>query len=165
MVILPRRITPVEWSFAFLVIGIAPLVPVLAQTLVTTVFHCPHGVFLRLVDVQHLATVFRLVDVQHLAASNGSSAVWVIQVAYGLHLQHVFSADALVATLVEEDAGIVPVVYDGVAHEFRTLCPACAFHVLLRVASRHSLNEAHTVARLYVLLPRCHVHPAHHITA
>ena len=87
----------------------------------------------------------------------------VVLVTYGFHLQHVFAANALVTTLVEEDAGVVAVVDDGIAHEGCALLPACALDVLLGIAGGHGLRKADTVTRLHILFPRRHVHPAHHV--
>ena len=145
--------------------GIAVRVPILAQALVATVFHGPHGVLVRFVDIQHLAAILRLVDVEHLTTADGSSAIRVEQVANLLHFEHVFAADALVATFVEDDGRIIPVIDNGVAHQLGTLMPTCSLHILLGITSRHGLDETDTVARLDVLLPRRHVHPTYKIAA
>ena len=121
VVVVGSRLATIQRTVALLVEGVAPLVPILAQALVAAVLHGPHRVFLALVDIQHLATILSLVDVQHLTAADGTAAVRVELVAYGLHLQHVLAADALVATLVEQDAGIVAVVDNGIAHQFGAL--------------------------------------------
>ena len=71
--------------------------------------------------------------------------MWVVLIAYGFHLEHVLAADALVATLIEEYAGVVAVVYYGIAHQFGALCPSWSFHVFLSIAGRHSLYESHAV--------------------
>ena len=163
MVIVGSGLATIQRTVALLVIRVAILVPVFAQTLVATVLHRPHGVFLRLVDIQHLATILSLVDVEHLTAADSTSAMRVVRVANLLHLQHVLTADALVATLIEQDAGIVAVVDDGITHQLRALRPARPLHILLGITSRHSLRQSHTVARLDVLLPRGDVHPAHHV--
>ena len=87
----------------------------------------------------------------------------VIHVTQLFHLQHVFSADTLVATLIEEDARVVAIVDNGVAHQRRALCPPCPLHVFLGVTGRHGLYESHAVARLHILFPRCDMHPAHEV--
>ena len=46
VVVLRGGLATIERAVAFLVVGVAPLVPVLAQALITTVFHGPHGVLL-----------------------------------------------------------------------------------------------------------------------
>jgi len=146
-------------------IRIAIVIPIFTQALVATVLHSPHGVFLRLVDIQHLTTIFCLVDVQHLTASDGPTTIGVVGITDLLHLQHVLTTDALVTTFVEEDTGIVAVINDGIAHQFGTLSPAGTFHVFLGITCRHGLWQTNTVARLNVLLPWCHVHPSHHVAA
>ena len=165
VVVFIGRLVAVERSVALLVEGVAVAVPVFAQTLVATVFHGPHGMLLRLVDIEHLAAIFRLVDIQHLPAADGSSAVWVVGVADLFQFEHVLTRDALVAALIEQNAGIVAVVDDGVAHQFLTLCPARTRHILLGIPGRHGLDQSHTVARLDVLFPWCDMHPAYQITA
>ena len=164
MVIVIGWLATIERTVALLMEGIAVFVPILAQPLVTTVFHGPHGVLVRFVDIQHLTTILRLVDVQHLTTADSPSAVRVELVANALHFKHVFAADALVATFVEDNGRIIPIIDDGVAHQFRTLVPTGTFHVLLSITGRHGLDQAHTVARLDVLLPRRHVHPAHEVS-
>ena len=74
-----------------------------------------------------------------------------------------FTADALVAALVEEYGGIVAVIDDGIAHQLCALRPARPLHVLLGIAGGHGLDESHTVARLDILLPRSDVHPTHKV--
>ena len=163
VVVLMSRFAAVERSVALGMVGVAPLVPVFAQSLVAAVLHGPHGVLVRLVDVEHLAAVFGFVDVEHFAAADGTSAVGVVGVAQVFHLQHVLARDALVAALIEKDRGVVAVVDDGVAHQGHTLLPAGALHVFLRIAGRHGLDESHAVARLDVLFPGRDVHPAHQV--
>ena len=144
VIIVGCRFAAVERTVAFLVERVAVVVPVLAQSFVAAVLHGPHGVFFRLVDVEHFSAVLCLIDVEHLARADGTAAEGVVLVAYLLHLHHVFARDTLVAALVEHDAGIVAVVDDGVAHQFRALCPS-------------------RVARFNVLFPRRDMHPAHQI--
>ena len=86
MIILRGGLAAIERAFALAVVGVAPLVPVLSQTLVATILHGPHGVLLRLIDIQHLAAILRLVNIEHLTAANGAAAVRVVLVANGLHL-------------------------------------------------------------------------------
>ena len=145
-------------------IRIAIVIPIFTQALVATVLHSPHGVFLRLVDIQHLTTIFCLVDVQHLTASDGPTTIGVVDITDLLHLQHVLTADALVTTFVEEDTGVVAIIDDGIAHHFGALSPAWSFHVFLSITCWHGLWQTNAVARLDVLLPWCHVHPSHHVT-
>ena len=163
VVIFCSRLAAIQRAVALLVEGIAVLIPILAQALIATVFHRPHRVLVALVDIQHLAAVLRLIDVEHLTAADGTAAAGVIVIANLLHFQHVLAADALVATLVEEYRGVVAVIDDGIAHQFRALCPSRSFHILLCITGRHCLNQSYTVTRLNVLLPRCDMHPAHHI--
>ena len=73
--------------------------------------------------------------------------------------------DAEVATFIENDGRVVAVVDDGVAHQCGALLPARAIDILLGIAGRHGLEQAHTVARLDVLLPRADVHPADEIAS
>ena len=163
VVVLQGRVASIERAVALLVVGVAPLVPILAQAFVATVLHSPHRVLLRFVDIEHLAAILCLVDVEHLTAADGASATGVILVADGLHLEHVLAADALVATLVEEYRGVVAVVDDGITHQLRALLPAGTLDILLGIAGGHGLRQSDAVARLDVLLPRCDVHPAHHV--
>ena len=44
-----------------------------------------------------------------------------------------------------QNAGVVAVVYYGIAHQFGALCPSWSFHVFLCIAGRHSLYESHAV--------------------
>ena len=161
VVVIKGRGITVEWAIAFLVVRVTLLVPILAQTLVATVFHRPHGVFFALVDIQHLATILGFVDIQHLATADSTSAVGVVSIANLLHLNHVFATDTLVTALVEQDRGIVAVIDDGIAHQGCSLLPARPLHIFLGIACRHGLDETHTVARLDILFPRGYVHPAH----
>ena len=163
VVILQGRVPAIERTVALFVVRVALLVPVFSQSLVATIFHRPHRVLLRLIDVEHLAAILRLVNIEHLTTADGSASMRVVRIADGLHLQHVLTRDALVAALVKEYRGIVAVIDDGVAHHRLSLFPPWAVHVLLGIASGHRLWQSHTVARLHVLLPRCHVHPAHHV--
>ena len=163
VVVVGGRLAAIERTVALLVIGIRIFVPVFAQSLVATIFHGPHGMLLRLVDIQHLAAIFRLVDVKHLTRADGPAAIGIVLVAQRLHLEHVLTADALVATLVEQDAGIVTVVDDGIAHQVLALLPPRSFNVLLGITGGHGLNQSDTVARLDVLLPGCDVHPSDQI--
>ena len=91
VIIVGSGITTVERAVTFLMEWIAVFIPVFAQSLVAAILHRPHGMFLRLIDIQHLAAVFRLVDIQHLTAADGPTAIGVVLVAYLLHLQHVLS--------------------------------------------------------------------------
>ena len=163
VVVVKGRGITVQRTVAFLVVRIALLVPILTQALVATVFHRPHGVFLALVDIQHLATIFGFVDIQHLATADSTSAVGVVSIANLLHLNHMFATDALVAALIEQDGWVVAVVDDGIAHQGCTLLPAWTLHIFLGIASGHCLNQTHTVARLDILFPRGYVHPAHQV--
>ena len=163
MVIVGSRFAAIKRAIAFLMIGIAIFVPIFTKSLVATVFHRPHRVFLRLVDIQHLTAIFCFVDVKHLTRAYGTSAIRVIFIADGFHLQHVLTAYALVAALIEEDRGVVAVVDDGIAHQFCTLIPARTSDILFCIAGGHGLNQSHTVARLDILFPRGDMHPAHQI--
>src|SRR6185503_7559232 len=121
------------------------VVPVLAQAFVPRVLHGPQRAASALVDVQHLAAVLGHGAVEHLAAAHGAAAEGIVAVAYGLHLGHVLLADALVAGLVHDDAGVVAVVDDGVAHQLQALGPGAALRVALGIARRHHLHQAHAV--------------------
>ena len=155
----------IERAVALLVKGIGLLVPVFAQPLVPTVFHGPHRLAGALVDVEHLAAVFCLADVEHLAAAYGTAAKGVVLVADGLQLEHVLAADALIASLVEDDAGVVAVVDDGIAHQLHALLPTGALHIFFGIAGRHGLEKSHAVARFHILLPGGDMHPANQIAA
>ena len=146
MVVLDGRLAAIERSAALAMVGIALFIPIFAESFVATIFHGPHGSALALVDVQHLASVVRFLDVQHLAAADGSASVGVVLVAQGLHLDHVFAADALVSAFIEDDAGVVAIVDDGIAHQLHALLPSRAFHIFLGVAGRHRLHQSHAVA-------------------
>ena len=116
-----------------------------------------------LVDVEHLAAILCLADVQHLTRADGTPSVRIILITQGFHLQHVLTTDGLVAAFIENDARIVTIVNNGIAHQLDTLFPLAALAVFLRIAGRHGLHQAHAVARLDVLLPGRDVHPAHQI--
>ena len=73
------------------------------------------------------------------------------------------TTNGLVAAFVEDDARIVAIVDDGVAHQLDTLFPLATLTIFFRIASRHGLHQAHAIARLDVLLPRRDVHPAYQI--
>ena len=121
------------------------------------------GLWRDLVDVEHLAAVLGDLAGEHLAAPMARPPCGIVLVAHGLHLGHVRLADALVAALVEEDAGVVAVVDDGVAHDLDALLPAAAVDVALGVAGGHGLHQADAVAGFDVLLRRRDVHPAHQV--
>ena len=165
VIVFMSRLTPIERSVTFLMIRIAILVPILTKTLVTTVLHSPHRVLLRLIDIQHLTTILRLVNVEHLAAAYGPATIRIILVTNGFHLQHVFTTDALVATLIEDDRRIIAIIDDGITHQVGTLLPARALHIFLCITGRHSLQQSYPVARLYILLPWSDVHPAYQIAS
>ena len=84
VVVVVSRLATVQRAVAFLVERIAVLIPILAQTLVTMVFHLPHRVLCALVDVEHLAAILSLIYIEHLTAANGSAPMRVVFVAYGL---------------------------------------------------------------------------------
>ena len=161
VIVVAGGLTTIERPVALLVEGVGIFVPILAQSLVAAILHGPHGMLLRLVDVKHLAAILGFVDVEHLTAADGAATMGVVLVADGFQLQHVLTADALVAAFVEDDARVVAVVDDGIAHQAGALRPAGALHVLLSVASGHGLEQAYAVAALNVLLPRRYVHPTH----
>ena len=89
----------------------------------------------------------------------------VVEVADGLHLGHVDVGDILIATLVEDDGGVVAVVDDGIAHELHAVLPAASLDIFLGIAGGHGLDEAYAVARLDVLLPGGDMHPAYEVAA
>ena len=159
------RSLAVPGACTLLVEGVGIVVPVLAIAFVAAIFHGPHRVLAALVDVEHLAAIFCLVDVEHLAAAGGASAMGVKAVADLLQFHHVLAADAFVAAFVEEYRGVVAVVNDGIAHQFAALLPLSSLAVLLGIARRHGLDEAHAVARFDILLPGGDVHPAHQVAA
>ena len=71
--------------------------------------------------------------------------------------------DALIAALIKQNAGVVAVIDDGIAHQLYALFPLAPRGIVLGIARRHSLYEAYPVARLHILLPRSDVHPAHKV--
>ena len=146
VVIVIGWLTTTEWTVAFFVIRITVFIPILAQPLVATVFHSPHRMLVRLVDIQHLATIFCLIDVKHLTTANGTTAIGVVLVANCLQFEHVLSRDAFIATLIKKDTGIVAVIDDGIAHQFHALFPTGTSNILLSITSRHSLYQSYTVA-------------------
>ena len=73
------------------------------------------------------------------------------------------AADGIVAAFVEQYAGRVAQIDDGVAHQLNTLAPPAAFGVFLGIARRHRLNQAHTVAAFGILLRGGYVHPADNV--
>ena len=164
VVVVSSRRSAVEWAVAFLVVGVALLVPILAQTFVATVLHRPHRMFFTLVDIEHLSAILGFVDVQHLTTANGASAIWIVSVANLLHFLHVLARDTFVAALKEQNGRIIAVINNGITHQGCTLLPAWTFHIFFCIAGRHGLNQTHTVARLDILLPRCYMHPAHQVT-
>ena len=163
MVVVSGRFASIKRTIAFFMIRIAVFIPVLTQSLVATVFHRPHRMLLTLVDIKHLTAIFCLIDVEHLTRADGTSAIWVIFIADGFHLQHVLTADALVAALIEENRGIVAVVDDCISHQFCTLIPTRTGDIFLCITGRHGLNQSHTVARLDILFPWGDMHPAYEV--
>ncbi len=155
----------VQRAVAFLVIRVAPRVPIPAQGFVTAIFHHPHRLGVALVHIKHLAAILGLRPVKHLTAAYRTASVGVILVSYRLHGYHVPGGYALVSALIEYDTRIVAVVYYGIAHKLFALFPATAVDIFLGIAGRHGLYQANTVARLDILFPRGDVHPAHHIAA
>ena len=146
-------------------IGIAPVVPVTAQSLVTAILHGPEGLTATLVDIEHLASILRRLAVEHLAAADGTSAMRVKLIAQGLHVGHVRFGDRFVARLIEYDAWIVAIVDYGVSHQSDALFPLPSFDILLGISGRHRLNQSNAVARLDILTPRRHMHPPDHVAA
>ena len=120
---------------------------------------------LALVDVEHLASELCLTDVKHLTGTDGTSSIRVIHIPDGLHLHHVFTGNGLVSALIEYDARIVPVVYDGIPHHFHTMLPLAALAVFFRVSGRHSLRHSDAVTRFHILFPRTYMHPTHKVSA
>ena len=165
VIVVGSRSITIERPSALFVIRIAPRIPIFAQAFVATILHLPHRVLRRLVHIEHLATILGFVDIEHLTRADGTSAKGIVLVANGLEFEHVIAGNGLVAALVEEDAGIVAIVDDGIAHEFYTLLPATTLDVFLGIARRHRLDESHAVARLDSLLPRRDVHPAHEVAS
>ena len=163
VVVVTGILATIKGPLAFGVVGIALGIPILAQALVAAILHGPHRVLGRGVDVEHLATILGFVDVEHLAATDGSSAMRVVEVAHALHLYHVLPTDRFIAALVEEYAGVVAVIYDGIAHEFHAVLPLAPLSILFGIAGWHGLDEAHAVTRLHILLPWCHMHPPHEV--
>ena len=116
MVVGYGTLATIEWSLAFFVVRVAPFVPVATDALVTVILHHEHRLAGTFVDIQHFTAIFGHLRVQHVTATDGASAVWVVLVAYLFHLSHILLRNLVVATLIEDDAGIVAVVDDGVTH-------------------------------------------------
>ena len=165
VVVCVSRCVAIERTVAFLVVRIAPWVPVPAESLVAAVFHHPHRLGVALVYVEHLASILSLWTVKHLTAADGAHAMWVVHVAYLLHWYHVVFRYSLVSALVEQDTWIIAEVDDGIAHQLLTLLPAASFNIFLCVTSWHSLDKTNAVAWLHILTPWSYVHPAHNITS
>ena len=55
-----------QWTVALYMVGIRPLVPITADSLVAHILHHKHGFSCRLVDIQHLTTIFCLLRVKHI---------------------------------------------------------------------------------------------------
>ncbi len=163
MVVIGGGSIAVKRSHTFLMIGITVIVPILAKALIPIVFHLPIGLLATLVHVKHLATVLRLVNIKHFPAANGSPAKRVILVSDLSQLDDMLTRDALVATLIEEDTGIVATIDNGVTHEFHTMLPLPSGPILLGIARRHGLNQSHAVAAFHILFPRGDVHPSHEV--
>ena len=160
MIIICCRLTAVKRSRPFFMERIAVLIPILAESLIAAIFGSPHRMLLALVDIKHFTAVFRFVNIEHLTRADGTSAERVELVADFLHLNHMFTADRLITTFVKQDTRVITVIDNGIAHQFRTLFPLAALTVFLRIAGRHGLNKADTVARLHILFPGSDVHPA-----
>ena len=126
--------------------------------------HCPQRFSRTFVDIEHLAATLRHAAVEHLTRTGGASAVRVELVTQGRHPALVFFAHALVAGFVKDDAGIVAVVNDGVAHGLDALFPTPPVHVFFGIAGGHRFQKAHTVTRFHVLFPGRYVHPTHEVS-
>ncbi len=83
----------IQRAVAMLMIWIAPIVPILAQPLVATVFGLNHRVMLALVNIKHFTAILRLAYVKHFARTYGASAVGIVFVADVAHFNHMVAAD------------------------------------------------------------------------
>src|SRR5258708_29348099 len=152
--------TTVERAVAVFVKRRSELVPVFAQALIAAVFHGPKRNAGAFVDVEHLAAVFGNLAAEHFASSDGPATVGIELVAQGLHLADVLFADAFVAGLVEENAGIVAIADTRTSHEIEPLLPPAARHVALGITRGHPLAQTDAVAGFDILFPRSDMHPA-----
>ncbi|MPN07977.1 hypothetical protein SDC9_155253 [bioreactor metagenome] len=118
---------------------IGVVIPIFSKTLVPAVLSGPHGMFGTFVNIKHFPSIFSQFAVEHLAGTDGSSAIWIILIANGDHLRHMLLADRFVAALVENDAGVVPVVNDCIPHQLHPLLPSATLYVSFCITSRHSL--------------------------
>ena len=71
--------------------------------------------------------------------------------------------DDIIASFIEDDRRIVPVVYDSIAHEFQTLLPPPSRDIFLGIAGRHSLYKSQTVEGTHILLRGRNMHPPEEI--
>ena len=139
------------------------IVPEQPRAFVAGILMHPNRLGCALIDVEHLAAILGHFARQHLSRADGPAAVRIVLIAHFLHLSHVIFADALVAALIEKNAGVVAVVDDGVAHQLDPLIPLPAFGIAFGIARRHRFDQAHAVARFDILLPRRDVHPANQV--
>ena len=159
------RLASVERTVTFHMVRITLIVPELTESLVAAIFHSPERMMLALVDIEHLASELCLTDVKHLTCADGTSAIWVIHIPDCLHLYHVLTGNRFVSALIEDNARIVPVIYDRIPHQVCTMHPLTALAVFFRVSGRHCLRHADAVAGLHILFPRAHMHPTHLVSA
>ena len=160
MVIIRCRLTAVKRSRTFFMERIAVFIPIFTQSLITAIFGSPHRMLLALVDIKHLTAIFRFINVEHLTRTDSTTAEGVEFITDTFHLNHVLATDRLIAAFVKQNARIITVINNSVAHQFRTLFPLASLTVFLRITGRHGLNETDTVARLHILFPGSDMHPA-----
>ena len=75
-----------------------------------------------------------------------STAVRIVLVAESFHLGHVSFGNGFVAGFVKNDARVIAVVDDRVAHQLNALLPPAAIDILFRIARRHRFHQADAVA-------------------
>ena len=121
VIVFTCRFPSIKRSVTLLVERITVGIPVFTQSFITAVFHGPHGVLLRFIDVKHLTAVLSLIDVKHLTTANSSSTMRIILITNGFHLQHMLTADTLIAALIEQDTGVIAVIDNGIPHQGSTL--------------------------------------------
>ena len=145
-------------------IRIAVVIPVFTKSFVPAIFSCPHRVVLAFVDIEHFASPLCFADIEHFTRTNGTTAVRVVHIANVFHFHHVLFADRFVSAFVENNARIIPVINNGIAHQFGALSPSAIVYISFSITGRHCLHQTYAVARFYILFPGCYVHPADKIS-
>src|ERR1035437_8006472 len=128
-----------------LVKGWRIVIPECACGLITGVLVRPQWIVRRLVDVKHLASILGDMAGEHLPRAYCTTTMWIVLVAHRLHLGNVSFRDPVIPALIKNDAGIVAVIDDGIAHQFNPQFPMTAVGVPLCIAGRHGFDEADSV--------------------